>query len=313
MYMFSLLSCIFLLLCVSGFDLQAGCSALPQVPTVAPHKMAICTMVNNEAIYIQEWVAYHHVVLKVDHFYIYNDGSSDNIEQVLKSYIDKGIVSLFYWDKNKTVSEDLVYPDPSYTRNQRFCIADCIYHHQHESEWMGIWDVDEFLYLTEEYSDFQDFISRYLDAKKLDGFQIPMTVLGPSNHITKPGGLVMENYHWRTNTTMFGYNPDTEKFVGKSMYRSGCGRPEVHMANQLPIHCNQLRDWPNIKTQPNYPVHFKHYFTKSWQDFEEKMAKWGWKADLPSFTTSMQKYYDIYDEQMDKYVPLVKLAIECNK
>lgn len=307
---FAFLFCV----CVFGLDpnSQEMCDHISPVVSSGLHKMAICTMINNEARYIQEWIEYHHVVLKVDHFYIYNDGSSDNIEEVLRPYVTKGIVSLFYWNNNRTVREGSVYKDPSYTLNQRYCIADCIFNHQQETEWIGVWDVDEFLYLNEEYSDFPDFVSRYLNPKKLDGLQVPMTVFGPSYHTTRPSGLVMENYHWRTNTTMFGYNTKTEKFVGKSMYRSGCGRAEVHFAPKLPANCNQYRDWPDLETKPNFPVHFNHYFSKSWQDFEEKMAKWGWKANESGFTADMEKYYDVHDESMEKYVPLVKMAMECN-
>jgi len=314
----SLLCTILLCICVSmslGISpiLQEGCSSVhPHFPKEnSLHKMSICTMINNEARYIQEWIEYHHVILKVDHFFIYDDGSTDNITQVLKPYVDQGIVSLFYWHNNRTVSDDLVYKDPVYTLNQRYCIADCIYNHQHETEWIGVWDVDEFLYVNDEYSSFPDVITRYLNPLKLDCLQVPLTVLGPSHHHNRPDGLVLENYHWRSNTTMFGYDSQTEKFIGKSMYRSGCGRAEVHFSPKLPANCNQERSWPDLKTNPDFPVHFKHYFSKSWQDFEEKMDKWGWKANLEGFSSLMEKYYDVYDEDMDQYIPLVKHAIEC--
>lgn len=64
------------------------CSFSPA--TTAPYKLSVCTMIYNEARYIEEWLAYH-LLLKVDHFYIYNDGSSDNITEVLEPYIKLGM------------------------------------------------------------------------------------------------------------------------------------------------------------------------------------------------------------------------------
>jgi len=313
MHILSLL-CVILLVVIGVSGLwQDGCPSLATPASKTHlHKMSICTMINNEANNIQEWIEYHHVVLKVDHFYIYNDGSTDNIVKILRPYVDQGIVSLFTWNNNRTVDADLVYKDPAFTLNQRFCIADCVYHHQHETEWIGIWDVDEFLYLNEKYTDYRDFIERYLDYHRLDILQIPMTIFGPSHHEARPKGLVMENYHFRKNSTMFGYDPDSNKFVGKSMYRSGCATPEVHFSPVLPANCDTRRNWPNLKAHPDFPVHFKHYWTKSWEDFKDKMGKWGWSTNYPKFLNYTAEFYDIYDTSMDKYVATVKHAIACN-
>jgi Glycosyltransferase family 92 len=60
-----------------------------------PYTFSVCTMVRNEARYIEEWVAYH-MLMKVDHFYIYNDRGTDNIEEVLAPYIKKGTFGLFF-------------------------------------------------------------------------------------------------------------------------------------------------------------------------------------------------------------------------
>jgi len=272
--------------------------------------MSICTMVHNEASYIKEWIEYHRLI-KVDHFYIYDDRSTDNIKQVLQPYIDAGIVSLYYWNNNKTVAEDLVIEHPLYTRNQRFCIADCIYHHQQETDWIGVWDVDEFLYINPSFSDFNGVITKFLDPIKLDYFQVPLTIFGPSNHTSKPSGLVMENYHWRAKTNMFGYDRETDKFVGKSIYRSGCGAPEVHIAEKMVPTCNAWREFPNLETRPDYPAQFKHYFSKSWEEYSTKMSKWGWGVTKADFLAKTAGNYEFYDEDMDIFVPAVKKAIKC--
>jgi len=276
-----------------------------------PHKMSICTMINNEANYIQEWIEYH-LLMKVDHFYIYNDKSTDNIVEVLKPYTDKGIVSLIAWDKNRTVSSDRILKEPTFTIDQRYCIADCLFNHGNESQWMGVWDVDEYLVMNKKYANFADVIDNYLDPQKLDVLQVPMTNFGPSKHTFKPAGLLMENYHWRMNKTLFGYNPVNDKFMGKSIYRSGCGEAEVHFTPHLPAHCNPKAEFADLDVNPDYPVHFKHFFSKSWQEFNDKMLKWGWKLSYERFLNDTRYYHDVYDDSMKAFAPAVKKAIACS-
>ena len=47
-------------------------------------------MVYNEAAYLEEWISYH-LLINVDHFYVYNDESTDNTPEVLAPYIKQGI------------------------------------------------------------------------------------------------------------------------------------------------------------------------------------------------------------------------------
>jgi hypothetical protein len=46
-------------------------------------------MVNNEASFLEEWLSYH-MLINVDHFYIYDDESTDNTLEVLEPYIKQG-------------------------------------------------------------------------------------------------------------------------------------------------------------------------------------------------------------------------------
>ena len=53
------------------------------------YKTAICLIFKDEAPFLQEWIEYHHLI-GIEHFYLYNNNSTDNYEEVLKPYIDKG-------------------------------------------------------------------------------------------------------------------------------------------------------------------------------------------------------------------------------
>jgi len=277
-----------------------------------PHKLSVCTMVNDEAAYVEEWVAYH-LLLKIDHFYIYNDRSSDNITEVLAPYIKQGFVSLIHWNGNQTVSTSLVPSHPAYTRNQRFALADCVYNHQSESEWFGIWDVDEFLSMGDMYVDVQQFLSGYLANSNMDEYHIPMAIFGTSSHDTTPKGLVIENYQWRSNVTMFGMHPYSNKFTGKTLYKSGCAVPEVHLAPSLPAECRRDYAWTKFEgSTATVPIALNHYFSKSWSHFQQKMSKWHLgNANKEEFDQSTKFYSQYRDERLMKYTSPVKEFVSC--
>jgi len=55
--------------------------------------LSIIAIFKNEACGIKEWLD-HHIGHGVEHFYLVDDESSDNVLEILKPYIDKEIVSM---------------------------------------------------------------------------------------------------------------------------------------------------------------------------------------------------------------------------
>ena len=73
-----------------------SCSSQPS----HPYRLAICAMFKNEAPWLKEWILYHHEVLKVDHFYLYNNDSTDQYKEILQPFIDQQWVELIDWSSN---------------------------------------------------------------------------------------------------------------------------------------------------------------------------------------------------------------------
>ena len=67
------------------------------------YNFSICAIFKNEAPYLKEWIEYH-LIFGVDHFYLYNVGSHDSFQSILKPYINKGLVTYIDWP------EALIYP-----------------------------------------------------------------------------------------------------------------------------------------------------------------------------------------------------------
>lgn len=74
-----------------------------------------------------------------------------------------GVVTLIPWNHTiQTVDPELVPLEPVYTRPQRFAIGDCLINHHKESEYFGVWDMDEFAVLSPNFTDIQAFVSSFL-------------------------------------------------------------------------------------------------------------------------------------------------------
>lgn len=321
------LKLLVILLCIACSGLVAqekDCEAFKLKRVQAPYEAAICTMVQDEGMYLLEWIEYHRMV-GVEHFFLYNDRGTDDSETILKPYIDAGVVTWINWDGNITVDPKRADPDPFYTRYQRYALADCIFERGSLIKYLGVWDIDEFLYFrTDGIKNLGSLVKNYMLPQKYTSLYLPATTFGPSNFNKRPTGLVTENYRWRSSVVAFGaIENKTVGFSGKSLYRIDCANPEVHHTHYpRGKGCQTQPEWPKIveengkNVMPEYPAILKHYRSKSYEDFYNKTKKWNigmhelgtWE----SFQEKHRKEYEIYDLDMMPYVERIKKAIRCN-
>jgi len=124
---------------------------------LSAYEIAIGSMFRNEAHYLKEWVDYHYMA-GVEHFWLYNNNSTDNWEEVLQPYIEKGIVEVTYW------------PNPAgtcYMKTQVQAFKDAIKRAQGVAKWIALIDIDEFLLPMQDRS-----IPECLDNHFSDAFAI---------------------------------------------------------------------------------------------------------------------------------------------
>jgi len=108
------------------------------------YDLSISAIFKNEARYFKEWIEYHRLV-GVDHFYLYNNGSTDNFSDVLTSYIQDGTVTLINWPDGQVPPDNKkeLYSWVYYTQVPAY--EDACRRSAKETTWLAMIDIDEFM------------------------------------------------------------------------------------------------------------------------------------------------------------------------
>ena len=94
------------------------------------YDLAIVAIFKNEGHYLKEWIDYH-LLAGVEHFYLYNNDSSDDYKEILAPYVEKNLVTL-------TEFPGKIMQCPAY--------EDAIDKYRFECRYMAFIDCDEFIY-----------------------------------------------------------------------------------------------------------------------------------------------------------------------
>jgi hypothetical protein len=136
--------------------------------------LAISAIYKDEAPYLQEWVEFHRLV-GVERFFLYDNRSQDEHLEVLEPYVEDGTVVLHDWP---------VVP------GQLPAHEHCLQEHRRDTRWIAFIDVDEFLF-SPTYKLLPEVLS---ELEPWPGVGVNNALFGSSGHLTKPPGLVIENY-----------------------------------------------------------------------------------------------------------------------
>lgn len=114
------------------------------------YQLSIGMIFQNEAPYLKEWIEYH-LLVGVDHFYLYNDQSSDDYQQVLAPYVSQGVVELFH-----------AVPQNDFNGTQIDCYNKTLQRAYRLSKWVAMIDSDEFL-VTPKGKKIIDVLNQFED------------------------------------------------------------------------------------------------------------------------------------------------------
>lgn len=186
--------------------------------------LAVATLVKNEGSYLAEWIAFHHSV-GVDFFLIYDHGSTDLSHSICKEFVRQGVRIIFI-DAIQAYPKECTNPEAVHSQShcQRTVYKDAINRTAGKTRWLGIFDVDEFLYPASGLSLVATLNMSY---SSYDIISIKSTVWGSNGIDSKllpdPSGhqypLVLDSFTRRAN-------PLTESSISQQYYGvKGLGNP----------------------------------------------------------------------------------------
>ncbi|MFT4183446.1 MAG: glycosyltransferase family 92 protein [Rhizobium sp.] len=255
----------------------------PPKPQEGRHGIAIAACVKDEASYIEEWVRFHRAV-GIRHFYIYDNGSTDNTRAILRDLLDEDALTIIPWAgwmKDAATETRL--------NGQVIVFAHAILNFGGAYRWMAFIDVDEFL-LPKEGQTVEQALAAVGDFPNVS---LPWHMFATSGHEKRPDGPLTLNY------TMRGTDPMTRK-ENVSNFKCIVDPCEV---TEVSVHQFKTREFDDLtandagkrftrrarKSPDFYSNRFlqlNHYYTKSREELMAKIAR-GW-----SYDTSSTKYRD---------------------
>ena len=272
------------------------------------HRLSITSILKNEPDII-EWIEYH-LLVGVDHFYLYDNESTDGLREKLSPYIDAGIVTYTY------------YPGAAM---QDKSVNDAISKYKYDTKYLAVIDGDEYIVPVAEGQMLPELLDdiieryhkhRYNPGGFAGGVGINWRDYGTSGHRTPAPGLCIENYLMRGEDDYFQnvhiktiYNPRVVDFVDNP--HNGHYRPGYYTISEkgsmIPFlyfydgHCERLR--------------INHYFSKSEEQLLSKNKR-GWpvgdlkRDDDTELYEASVNCNKIHDPIMLRYVDAVKNKIE---
>jgi hypothetical protein len=242
----------------------------------------------NEALYLREWIEFH-LLVGVEHFFLYDNGSTDEHADILDSYVRRGIVTVEEWPGERRQHEAIDH-----------CLAT-----RTDVRWIAFIDADEFLFsprgrpVPEVLRDFEEF----------PGVGVNLAQFGTSGHQTRPEGLLIENYLYRAT------NPDARwvKCVVQPARTQRCRGVHVFeytSGHGVDVAKRPLDGWLTqsyIKSR----LRINHYYTKSLEELHAKYSRT--RADTgklrePLDMSTLRRLEARYsrDETILQYVPALK-------
>ncbi len=219
---------------------------------------SVAEVVKNEARYLREHILFY-MATGADRIYLYDNGSTDNLMEVLAPFLESGFVVYQRWP-GQTV--------------QTAAYRDAVRRTRRRSKWLAIIDADEFLFspkgkMPEQLKAFEQY----------PGVGANWVMYGPNGHDRRPEGLVMDAY----TTTHEDYNagpnchiksivqPKKVFCIFHTHYAIYKGKGYAVGEDGVALDNRTERAFSRKNNHQIFRIN--HYCTRSLEDLEEKCAK----------------------------------------
>ncbi len=155
--------------------------------------LSVAATFRNESHIFKEWLD-HYIHHGVEHFYLVDDFSTDDYQKVIQPYISKNLITL-------VTSEDIPRGEGKKDGSRQILKYNKLLKYQHETQWLMIVDLDEFIYSP----DCIDLKQKLKQFEQFSSIEVPVLYFGANYMISQPQSLVYSckyrcdpfNYIWR--------------------------------------------------------------------------------------------------------------------
>ncbi len=231
----------------SGFWIQQQANVQPR----PRRRLSLCSSLKNEAEYLEEWVRYH-AGIGVDHFYLYDNGSTDQTPEIIAALA-----------KEFSITSHCIEAQPG----QTIAMNHFLKTHRTETEWVALIDGDEFINLERA----RQIIDVLRGGGDVAAFACSWANFGSNGHDATPPGRCVEaftrraegrNAHVkmiaRADRLIRMVNPHEYMVLGPVLNGAGV-QTMIFQGKIEPPACDEIR--------------INHYMVKSREQWRAKMKR----------------------------------------
>lgn len=223
--------------------------------------ISLISVFKNESHIIEEWIE-HYLKEGINHFFLVDNGSTDNYIEKLQKYLDNQIVTLI-------IDEKRYSQVPHLNKFLHLC---------QYFDWVMVVDFDELLYSRNGFKTIKDYLNSL--SENIIQVKIPWKIFGSNNHINQPSSVI-NNFIYRE------FYSDIREINckcitrGKDIKYLNLHTSELNNENSIIISSNgQINNvdinFSNIGEDilNNSCLHLNHYVCQSWEYFSNvKMTR----------------------------------------
>jgi hypothetical protein len=214
----------------------------------SPFRISLLAIAKNEERYIKEFIEFY-LIKGIEHFYFYDNESDLPLTEFLKEYSQICTIN--------TIKGDI---------QQINAYNHFLKNYRNETEWVAVFDIDEFILLKKHQS-----LKQFIEANNTnDCISINWVMFGNGKHINRPEkGLLIENYLYSE-----GKQHPNVKSISKTKSIKKFEHPHFPKLKLFKKHVNALGN--RMKGADNYEptthiIQLNHYFTKSLEEYQAKL------------------------------------------
>ena len=252
------------------------------------YDLAVVAIFKDEARYLKEWLDYH-LLAGVEHFYLYNNDSSDDFAEVLAPYVDAKLVTLTAWPGKLQM-----YP----------AYDDAIEKYRFDCRYMAFIDLDEFIFPKTNQSVAEVVDEIFDKYPNMAALGVNWQIFGSNGQETTDYSRgVLERFTRRAAYDWIEIS--SEKDMTGNVTIKSIVNPRRVDCWWSPHYASYFRNFVSVNSDGNetlnvsgYPIVadkivVNHYFTKSREEYMRKKMPKGSVAVKENYYDT--KMFDLYD------------------